>query len=124
MFSALSLGIWCSRNIHRTVQQDEVPKLQYHIMLYMQGGDCGIRPFRQRMCPLSFGRYLRPLISIVCHQPPPYTGREDLNKCALWDPVEQRHTEEVRQTTLCIAPYAYEGNASGSQGSSQSSRGV
>ncbi|KZT20220.1 hypothetical protein NEOLEDRAFT_1172659 [Neolentinus lepideus HHB14362 ss-1] len=28
-------------------------------------------------------------------QPPPYTGPKDANKCPLWDPVEQRHNDEV-----------------------------
>ncbi|KAI0944200.1 hypothetical protein AcW1_001960 [Taiwanofungus camphoratus] len=27
--------------------------------------------------------------------PPPYNGRADPNKCQLWDPVENRHNEEV-----------------------------
>ena len=32
-------------------------------------------------------------------QPLPYTGANDPNKCLLWDPVEQRHTDEVTHTS-------------------------
>ncbi|KAF8515364.1 hypothetical protein BU17DRAFT_51893 [Hysterangium stoloniferum] len=30
------------------------------------------------------------------NNPPPYVGRSDKKKCPLWDPVEQRHDNEVR----------------------------
>ncbi|EPQ53809.1 hypothetical protein GLOTRDRAFT_78895 [Gloeophyllum trabeum ATCC 11539] len=49
--------------------------------------------------------YCRTLSCYICRQiitgyehfahPPPYTGRQDSNKCALWDPVEKRHSDEV-----------------------------